>query len=61
MPIRDIVSASRDDLIGTVAKKITTAIKEKYPDQIASVEVCVKKKTLPMDGILESANVILKE
>lgn len=59
--IRDIVSESRDDLIETVAKKITTSIKNKYPKQIDSVEVCVKKKTLPMDGILESANVTLKE
>lgn len=59
--IRDIVATSRDDLIETVAKKITTSIKNKYPKQIAWVEVCVKKKTLPIDGIMKSANVILKE
>ena len=41
--------------------RVLSDIKEKYPDQISSVEVCVKKRTLPIDGILESANVILKE
>ncbi|WP_290033055.1 dihydroneopterin aldolase [Ligilactobacillus cholophilus] len=59
--IRDIVAESRDDLIETLAKKIIVQIKEKYAAEIAHIKVYVKKKTLPMDGILESANVILEE
>lgn len=52
-------TVSRTDikLIETLATLIMTSIQKEYQDKLDNVIVSVKKKNLPIDGILDSAEV----
>lgn len=55
--VEEYIKESRVDLIETVAYDIWKRIKACNPDRIERVKVNVKKIGLPIDGILDSAEV----
>lgn len=54
---KKIVSRTDIKLIETLATLIMTSIQKEYQDKLDNVIVSVKKKNLPIDGILDSAEV----
>lgn len=55
--IADYIAKTRVDLIETVAFDIIDLIKDSSPDKIQSVKVNVRKLQLPINGILDSAEI----
>lgn len=55
--VKEIVSRPDIKLIETLATLILTDITESYRGQLENVIVSVKKKNLPIDGIIDSAEV----
>ncbi|MBG9979782.1 dihydroneopterin aldolase [Facklamia sp. DSM 111018] len=55
--IAEYIKESRADLIETMAFEIIDLIKQASPDKIESVKVNLRKLQVPIDGILDSAEV----
>ncbi|AKP68443.1 hypothetical protein ABM34_08305 [Companilactobacillus ginsenosidimutans] len=55
--VAEIVSRPEIKLIETLAVTILQSIKADYSDQLDNVIVSIKKKNLPINGIIDSAEV----
>lgn len=58
--IRKYIEESRADLIESLAFDIVDLIKAASPDKIAKVKVNVRKLQVPIEGILDSAEIELE-
>lgn len=55
--VKEIVAQKDIKLIETLAAKILQAIEDEYGTQLDNIIVNIKKKNLPIDGVLDSAEV----